>query len=230
MGIMNTAILENEKIHMYPRLKDFFVLKEKGLRKQAFQALSSFLDEATLWNDYQQQDFACWLFSICEEVEEFDDEFVHPLEENLLKPILSKWMVDKATDPRPYRWFGLFMNSDKSSEFLKRAFELGGKDEQQALEGLISIKLDSLWYSFHHISEDLFLGNLEEDAVILEELQHFQNLLADAEFREVVEKEINYYRDLLKEWTLFQNGQHKDFVGWCKERGKRFDFVEAFYY
>ncbi|WP_406590102.1 hypothetical protein [Bacillus atrophaeus] len=45
-------------------MKSFVFSKEKGLRKESFKALSSFIDEAKTWDNNAQQDFACWLFTL----------------------------------------------------------------------------------------------------------------------------------------------------------------------
>ena len=45
-------------------------LKEKGLRKESFKSLSSFIDEAKMWDDNAQQNFACWLFALFETSED----------------------------------------------------------------------------------------------------------------------------------------------------------------
>ncbi len=70
-----THILKNDRLDEYPLFKKFCSLKEKGLRKESFKALSSFIDE-----------------------------------------------------PKT---------------------------------------LNALWYSFHHISEDLYLGDMKEDQALL---------------------------------------------------------------
>ncbi|MCY8008661.1 hypothetical protein MOJ76_10105 [Bacillus haynesii] len=80
-----TNILKNDRLDEYPLFKKFCFLKEKGLRKESFKALSSFIDEARTWNNNTQQNFASWLFALFEESDNIHHILVYPLEEELLK-------------------------------------------------------------------------------------------------------------------------------------------------
>jgi hypothetical protein len=80
-----TNVLKNDSLDEYPLFKKFCALKEKGLRKESFKALSSFIDETENWGNDKQQNFACWLFALFEVSENIHHLLVHPLEEKLLK-------------------------------------------------------------------------------------------------------------------------------------------------
>ncbi len=101
-----TNILKNDRLDEYPLFKKFCSLKEKGLRKESFKVLSSFIDEAKTWDNHAQQNFACWLFALLETSDDIHHILVHPLEMDLLKPLLESWMKNNPEDPRPYRWYG----------------------------------------------------------------------------------------------------------------------------
>lgn len=197
-------VLKNDRLGEYPLFRKFCVLKEKGLRKESFKELSSFISEAKTWDNDKQRDFACWLFGLFEVSDNIHQLLVHPLEENLLKPILEEWIKGNPKEPRPYRWYGLFIKTEKRIEYLNNAIKLGGKVEQLSLLKLIDMKLYSLWYSFHHISEDLYLGNIEEDSVLITELQQLNNDVECQQIRKNNDDEINYYRELLTDWMTFK--------------------------
>jgi hypothetical protein len=225
-----TNVLKNDRLNEYSLFKKFCVLKEKGLRKESFTALSSFIDEARKWDINKQQDFTCWLFDLFEVSDNIHHVLVHPLEENLLKPILEEWIKNKPKEPRPYRWYGLFLQSEKSIDYLNNAIELGGRSEQLSLLKLIDIDFYSLWHSFHHISEDLYLGNIEEDFILITKLQQLNDKVECPQTRKDNNDEINYYRELLNDWMIFTNEQEKDFVNWCKKRGNDYHWINAYYY
>ncbi|WHY03316.1 hypothetical protein [Neobacillus sp. DY30] len=225
-----TNVLKNDRLDEYPLFKKFCVLKEKGLRKDSFKVLSIFIDEAKKWSNDKQQDFACWLFALFEVSDSIHNLLVHPLEENLLKPILEDWMKNNPIDPRPHRWYGVFLHTEKRLEYLNKALELGGSSEQLSLLKLIDINLYSLWYSFHHISEDLYLGDIEEDSRLITETQQLNNKVECQQTRKNNEGELNYYRELLNDWKMFKNEQTKDFVNWCKKRGKDYHWTNSYYY
>lgn len=66
------------------------------------------------------------------------------------------------------------------------------------------INFYSLWYSFHHISEDLYLGNIEEDYILITELQQLNDRVECQQTRQNNDEKINYYRELLTDWVIFK--------------------------
>lgn len=225
-----TNVLKDDRLDEYPLFKKFCVLKEKGLRKDSFKALSSFIDEAKKWSGDKQQNFTCWLFSLFEVSNNIHHLLVHPLEENLLKPILEEWMKINPEDPRPFRWYGLFLQTEKRIEYLNYALELGGSSEQLSLLKLIDLHLSSLWYSFHHISEDMYLGDIEQDSLLIIKTQQLNDKVECQQTRKNNDDEINYYRELLNDWIKFKNEQTQDFVNWCKNKGKDYHWSNVYYY
>lgn len=225
-----TNVLKDHRLDEYPLFKSFCVFKYRGLRKEAFKVLSTFIVEAKEWDTDKKQNFSCWLFSLFEISDNIHHLLVHPLEENLLNPILKDWIKNNPKDPRPYRWYGLFLQTENPVEYLKQAISLGGKSEQLSLLKLISRYFDSLWYSFHHISEDLYLGDTQEDSNLIAELQQLNEMVESEQFKKNIDKEISYYKELLHDWMLFQKVQNKDFVHWCRSKGKDYHFSNAYYY
>ena len=104
-------LLSESKSFDYPKFREYCNLKSKGLRNKSFQSLEDFLSEVTLWDELKSKDFICWLFSVIEVSEYEHHVLVHQLIEGFVKPFLKSWM-DSSNDPRPYRWYGLFLNSE----------------------------------------------------------------------------------------------------------------------
>ncbi|AME05687.1 hypothetical protein NNG64_11365 [Bacillus siamensis] len=133
-----TNILKNDRLNEYPLFKKFCSLKEKGLRKESFKALSSFIDEAKT--------------------------------------------------------------------------------------------LNVLWYSFHHISKDLYLGDIKEDQALLIKSRQLNNKIECQQTRKSNNKQLNYYQDLLNDRLLFKEEQSKGFVEWCENKGRSYPWVKSYYY
>ncbi|WP_231689638.1 hypothetical protein [Bacillus sp. FJAT-27245] len=189
-------VLKNDRLDDYPLFKKYCVLKDKGLRKDSFQALSTFNGEAKRWGFKKQQDFARWLFGLFEVSENNHELLVHPLEENLLKPILKEWMNSNPDDPRPYRWYALYLTTEKRIDYLNKALELGGSSEQTALLKLIDINLDSLSFSIHHITEDAYLGDIKEDSILITKSQQLNGMVECRQTRKTNDGSLIYYREL----------------------------------
>ncbi|MEC1486943.1 hypothetical protein [Bacillus haynesii] len=178
--------------------------QRKRLRKESLKALSSFIDEAKKWDDNAQQNFACWLFALFETSDDIHHVLVHPLEKELLKPLLERWMKSNPEDPRPYRWYGVFLNTENRVDYLNNALRLGGRNEQLSLLTLIDINLNALWYSFHHISEDLYLGHIKEDTALLAKSRQLNNKVECEQTRKNNNEALNYYQELLNDWVTFK--------------------------
>lgn len=223
------AIITDPISNQYQGFLDYCILKDKGLRKKSFEILQIFITGVKQWEEQDQRDFICWLFGLFESTDNHHQVLVHPLEEQLLKPILQSWM-DIQNDPRPFRWFGLFLNSYNRMDYLNKAIELGGLKEQRALRKVIELKLDWLWYIFHHVAEDLYLGNIIEDRKIIEEIDILLTDIQDDEVQKDIQNELAYYKKLMNDWDEFSRSSKSDFVKWCTEKGRRYNWVKAFYY
>ncbi|MGE0910178.1 hypothetical protein ACQGRJ_11565 [Bacillus atrophaeus] len=124
----------------------------------------------------------------------------------------------------------MFLNTEKRVDYLNNALRLGGSDEQLSLLTLIDIYLNALWYSFHHISEDFYLGDIKEDTALLTRSRQLNNKIECQQTRKNNNEELNYYQDLLNDWVMFKEEQTKGFVEWCESKGRNYHWVKAYYY
>lgn len=223
-------IIENKNSDNYFLFKQYCLLKDKGLRKESFKCLDSFISQVQQWDIHIQQDYVHWLFSLFEESTDIHQVLVYPLEENLLKPILEDWMILDPKDIRPYRWYGLYLRTEDRISYLNMALELGGDKEQQVIIKLIDIYLNSLWYSFHHIAQDLYLSNIERDRGFLRKLEHLVEKINDVDYKTSIQDAIKYYKNLLNDWILFSEEQSEGFVKWCVDKGTQYEWVKSYYY
>ncbi|GGI12901.1 hypothetical protein [Gottfriedia solisilvae] len=225
-----TYIIKNEHSDKYKLFKEFCILKEKGLRKEAFKSLNTFINDLKKWDANAQKEFACWLFDVFENTEEIHHVLVHPLEENLLKPLLNQWMISTPKDSRPFRWHGLFLNTEYRIKYLKIAIEIGRDKEQNALLQLIELYFYSLWYSFHHISEDFYLGDINEDKSLIVQIEDLISKVDNEQFKKNLNDNLIYYKNLLSDWIDFKKVESEGFVQWCADNGKEYSWTEAYYY
>ncbi|MCJ8015296.1 hypothetical protein MUG84_26885 [Paenibacillus sp. KQZ6P-2] len=223
-------LLENEQIIRYPKFRDYCFKKDKGLRKDSFRSLEAFIEETTSWNDESRRSFVIWFFQIVEKSENINHVLVHQLEEKLIIPYLQYWINEMDTDPRPYRWYGLFVNTERRGEYLQKAFELGGISEQLALIKIIDLKLYSLWYDFHHIAEDLYLGETDEDRQIIADIERLNLNVQNNEAREEIENAVSYYISILEDWIDFRSQGIDGFAKWCADKGRKYDWIKSYYY
>jgi hypothetical protein len=223
-------IIEDGSAGEYSLFKEYCIKKEKWLRKDSFSSLDRFIKEANGWEFETQKRFVLWLFQIFEESDNLHNVLVHPLEQNLLKPVLENWMTQNTNDPRPYRWYGLFLNSENAVYYLNKALEIGELQEQRVILKLIDIYFYGLWYSFHHISESLYLGNVDEDFETISMIESLNEKVASEEDKLKNLNGIKYYRCLIADWIEFKEQECEDFVRWCANKSKEYQWVKSYYY
>ncbi|MFD2216441.1 hypothetical protein [Metabacillus endolithicus] len=225
-----TNLIQDKTLDIYPHFKEFCLFKEKGLRKDAFRSLNLFINEAEAWQPKQKKEFAHWLFKLFEESVDIHDVLVHPLEENILKPILDEWLYENPKDPQPYRWYGLFLKTENHLKYLETALRIGGKSEQKVLMAIINYYLNFLNFSFHHISEDAYLGDISEDQDIVLKIENLSKEITNVDSRKYVAESVNYYKNLLSDWIAFKNEGKKGFLKWCADNGKEYGWTNSYYY
>ncbi|MED4592721.1 hypothetical protein [Bacillus safensis] len=224
------AIIQDEGVNDYPLFRQYCVRKEQGLRKDALNVLQAFIEEMTE-NDFEvQREFAAWLFEWIERFEDGHQLLVYPLVNGVIQPVFQTWEKVDPLDVRPYRWQGSFVHQGEGLPYLLKALELGGSSEQRVIVQICEIYLSALWYSFHHIHEDLYLSTYEKDQERIQGIERVMMLIQDQRTRTNVQKQAVYYDQLLTDWMTFQQTETRGFMKWCAERKKPYEWVEAFYY
>ncbi|KML09329.1 hypothetical protein VL07_16280 [Bacillus safensis] len=224
------AIIQDEGVNDYPLFRQYCVRKEQGLRKDALNVLQAFIEEMKE-NDFEvQREFAAWLFEWIERFEDGHNLLVYPLVNGVIQPVFQTWENVDPMDVRPYRWQGLFVHQGEGLPHLLKALELGGSKEQRVIVQICEIYLSALWYSFHHIHEDLYLSTYEKDQERIQGIESVMMLIQDKRIRTNVQKQAVYYGQLLTDWMAFQQTETRGFMKWCAERKKPYEWVEAVYY
>ncbi|MBG9819108.1 hypothetical protein [Bacillus safensis] len=224
------AIIQDEGVNDYPLFRQYCVRKEQGLRKDALNVLQAFIEEMKE-NDFEvQREFTAWLFEWIERFEDGHHLLVYPLVNGVIQPVFQTWENVDPMDVRPYRWKGLFVHQGEGLPHLLKALELGGSKEQRVIVQICEVYLSALWYSFHHIHEDLYLSTYEKDQERIQGIENILMLIQDKRTRTNVQKQAVYYGQLLTDWMAFQQTETRGFMKWCAERKKPYEWVEAFYY
>ena len=213
MSLLN-KLLQDPVVFDLPRLHTALLAKNRGLRKEWLVHMDRFIEEANTWDFERQRTFVNWLLSTCEREADASVLLIHPLKERLLKPFLNQWMKEMPDDVRPYRWYGLFFDEDDRYIYLQEAITRGGRREQLAIETMIDHHLYGLWYSFHHLDEDLYLGEIEEDAAPLTDAWLLIEQLDDAVFKSERINEWQKLNQTFTYWIRFRQEHTTGFMEW----------------
>lgn len=155
----------------------FCELLEKGLRKDAFAHLESFIESAAKWSLSEKKKFVSWLYSFAYACR--DDSYLlipYPLRVNFLEPTLAEWIVHEPESGEPHRWLGTL-------DHLDAAIRLDPTDEI-ARERMASHICGGVGNALSYLScSKYYAGNPYEDLQALERVEALIEELSDAEMR-----------------------------------------------
>ncbi|MDI3235114.1 hypothetical protein QK289_08865 [Exiguobacterium antarcticum] len=215
-------LLQEKESSDFSSLRSAYLTKQQGLRNVFLQQMNKFIAEALVWDIQRQRQFTDWLLTACEREEDVHELLIHPLNERLLKPVLKQWMNDLPEDVRPYRWFGIFFfEEDNSLEYLQTAIDRGGPQEQLAIETMIRHLLNWLWYAFHHLNEDLYLSETEDDAETLKETRLLIDQLDDSVQKTEFMEEWQEHARTYELWLRFLKEETEGFMEWRERQEKQ---------
>ena len=172
----------------YARYCELF---EKGLRKDALNHLSAFIEASTKWPFAEKKKFVSWLYYFAYENPEAYLLMPYPLSKFMLEPTLAEWIEAEPEEAEPHRWLG-------SHEHLRRALELN-PDDEIAIHRLAMMTLNGVAYSTHELPYYGYLGDPQEDLLALEEIESHIERISDEE------KKSNYRDLIIEEREIINN-------------------------
>ncbi|MDR1701369.1 MAG: hypothetical protein LBR56_01180 [Sporomusaceae bacterium] len=205
---------------------EYCVLRERGLRKEAFKILDEFLIDAGKWEETDRIKFIEFLMPYSETVEDADyGPLPSPIREKLIKPTLEKWCDKETENSNPFRWYGeLFCHF----EYLEKALIINPKDDL-ARKVLLNWGTAGLDYATHHMP-DYYIGDYNEDLKSISLLKEHVNKLSDSRSREIWSMELDDCAKLVINYAEWKASGHPDLIKWGKENQKCVSSGSAAYY
>jgi hypothetical protein len=191
--------------------------REKGLRKESFKHLDTFLKSTENWSLDKKIDYVKFLFAFFENVQEADyGPFPQPLSEKLVKSTLTAWCDTEKIDSSPFRWFGKYYRSE---EHLFRALEINPADDL-ARQVILGWWTYNIYYSVHHLPEG-YIGEPFEDMKLGEKIKEQIQQLTILELREHWTKELEEDMELVRNYIDWKTSGHSNFEKWGKENKRQ---------
>lgn len=221
---MNTNEHWHDFISYYKQL-------EAGLRKLAFKHLETFISNAKKWESKDQEEFAISLFTILDVSNEKDEVLTFPLNSFLID-ILYRWTENNPFDSRPFRWIGIYMDSSNKDndleKFLRKAIELGGDTEQEAMIYLVSDYIDTLEFGTYEFPSG-YCGDLSE---CIERLPYMLQLIDRIQNKNLKEQNILQVQEqlhLILDWLKHTQNPVDAVRIWEKEQTKKLEKSIVYY-
>jgi len=210
-------------IKEYELFGQYCLQKEQGLKKLANASISEFVSSTERESIHKQREIAEELTSLS-----YENQHIHQLiSHHFLIATLSGWEQDEPDNPTVFKLLG-YMARDLS--YFERALQIDPNDAVCIAE-ISRAYLDDIDHHTHHLSESLFIGELEDAKSALNAASSLVDRLAEGVFKCKMQEEILYYERLLHCWQTYSNGEFSDtFPDWCVTRGENFDFRVIVYY
>lgn len=147
-------------------------LQERGLRRQAFRVLDTFIAQIEKASFDARREFVSWLMHRADNRDGQSALLPHPLQTRVVTPTLAEWATANPNSAEPFRWLGTPLD-------LRRAMTLDPLDEI-ARRRFIDHVLAYVRYSVHELPIG-YLGDPIDDLGLLAEAGLAANGLSNAE-------------------------------------------------
>ncbi|MDQ7826944.1 MAG: hypothetical protein RDV48_29365 [Candidatus Eremiobacteraeota bacterium] len=227
----NRALLfAAEEASKHPEWSEYVLYcraREKGLRKEAFAHLDTFIASTGQWPEELKRDFATCLLTWCETLMDADyGPFPGALKEKVIKPVMEKWCDEETASSAPFRWYGIHFNSPAH---LEKALTLNPLDDRARIAVITSLA-EKLGHSVHHLP-DSYIGDPEEDMKCCAIAEDHIRKLSEPILKRYWEKELKGISELIGNYLEWKASGHGNLAVWGREQGKRVDSgVKAYYY
>ena len=207
-------------------LAEYCMLREKGLRKQAFEALNRFLSDAELWSDEQARCNVLVIVQADARMPAAHQFMASPLLQKLIYPRLEHWLAAAPAAVEPKRWLGLLR---RDAELLQQALELDPADV--VVRGrLIDFALHSADYATHHLDESILLCPVSDVRAAIALARRMIEAAPDVEPFQHYVVEADQYEQMLDDWDEYQLANSGTFPEWCQAKGRSYSWCTRVYY
>lgn len=200
--------------------------RERGLRRQAFSALESFLAASEQWESSYSRGACQEVLELHARTPEAHQFLSQPLLTRFIFPVLEAWLADDPDSQTALRWLGILR---RDSELLNRALALSPADVP-VRRRLADWFLSDVDHATHHLVESRLLGDLEETKQALSQARAVVSAAPDSAPFADLSAEISEYQALLEDWESYSESPEGTFPEWCKSRDRPYTWPTIIYY
>ncbi len=205
-----------DKLQSEPRyalLRTYCQLREKGLRKDALEAMRLFITAAESWPVEERRAFVRWLGEARGKHPRTVDSLPQPMFEQVVRPIIHQWQMEMPNDPEPFRLAGDY-------DSLKRSVELDPTHTATVLR-----LLDLVWAGVEMACHELPAGILGDSHECLKDVEEIEVLLklAGSSPKGRGLEEAGKYREVIENYSRYLADTERTggFEMWARTRGLR---------
>lgn len=218
------------------KIEQYYVLYEKGLKKQANSYMKNYVAEFK--SSVCKEDYNSILFDLCKEICDRKEEHWMlkrgngnlPFElNNCVRDYL--YLECEKNEMPHLRWFYQLYHNDiiggaDAREIIRRAYE-HDKCDKNTVELFFDFWIDILAWGSHHFPE----GCIIEKETYRNAIMECEKIIQEKEVSKIQCREIEYYKRLYGCWEKFvEEKRTRDFEDYCKDANIYFKESRAYYY
>jgi hypothetical protein len=201
-------------------------MREKGLRKQAIEAASSFAMHLNGLDVGVQREISMRLVELQHVNPGIHQLLPHPIRMELIG-ILQAWTDGAPEEVLPRVSLGLLSGD---IEHFEAALRLQ-PNEQTSLARLAQFHMNNVDFKAHHLSESSFIGTIDEAHESLRQAAALIERLTSPLQDTALTNELTHHKFLISEWSIYCTEKRTEsFPQWSLGRGHTFGFPNVVYY
>jgi hypothetical protein len=201
-------------------------LRSNGLRKQAFDALRTFLNAVKPLPFDGRKAISSWLLETRLRSPDVHQLLPQPLVAELIQPTLVEWEKLLPNDSAAFRWRGYL---DRDADALQRAIAIDENDVI-ARELLIAHLMGNVDFATHHLVESVLLASEADVNGDLNDIARHVMLLPPGARREAFRTDYLDQRQLVDDWLEYKTAPQGSFPEWCQRRKRDRQWPTIVYY
>lgn len=200
--------------------------REKGLRGKAFAHLEIFLTQASEWRLDEKKEFVVWLCGKMDSIPYAGHwPYPTPLANGFVSPV-----IDECIEREPAIAELLVLKVRYAGDFdaYSKAISIDPRN-QEARIALAHQCIYDIWFATHHLPE-FFIGKESDVSAVVSNAEEHIAHLHSGKDKEYVLSELRHETQLFNDWIEFKEQRGDDFDRWCKEKGRHYSWLKAYYY
>ena len=222
-----TSVAESiANVPQWQLFADYCQFRERGLRKLALEATAKLVSVADEWPTNDRRRFSNWIYETHLRLPEVHQLIVAPLLKGLLIPTLEEWAVAETDNAVPRRWLGF---ATRNHEHFSAALSLDAGDDVSR-DRLVCRDLADVEYQCHHLPEH-FIGEPQDAIAILSRVEQMAKGFKDSRIAPELLEDFGELASKVNDWISFlAEAEDVSFADWCAEKGRKYHWIQHFYY
>lgn len=204
------AILDGEP--RFSNLARFCRLLERGVPRQAREALSGFLLESDRWELPERRSAVCRILHLHWLHHQVHQFLAEPMRQYLVGPVLKAWREEDPDALQPLRWTALL---ERNPELLRQALEKDPADDE-VRAALVAACLEVVMAATRQLDDGSFAADEAAARAALDEARSLLRSVGNAERFDALHNGCQRLDTDFSSWLAYRRDPVGSFSDWCR--------------